>query len=73
MRELTTILSAWEINFDSIGFDTDSDTEFGVCDITGERGDVINCTALDHNGNVVEFQALTSLVTGPLGKLAGAF
>ncbi|NJO65363.1 MAG: hypothetical protein HC836_46905 [Richelia sp. RM2_1_2] len=49
------------------------DTEFGHCDLSGERGDLVNCTTLDTDGNIVNLQVGTWLVHGHLGKLAGAF
>ena len=81
-KELTQILSHMEIIFDSISFyqqlDGDEcvpspDTEFGECDLTHESGTLVNCVALNHDGDLVEFQALESLVGGELGHIAGAF
>lgn len=50
-----------------------TDTEFGDCEICGVVGDLVSCTALGTNGKKYSFQALTALVHGPLGKVAGAF
>ncbi len=62
------------INPDTISFYTDGDdTEFTVCDVTGQAGDCARCTALDMDGNTIEFDALDSIVGGELGRIAGAF
>lgn len=50
-----------------------NDVEFETCDISGEKGNVVNCTALDNEGNAQSIKVLDSLVHGKLGKLAGAF
>ena len=49
------------------------DTEFGTCELSGIRGDLVNCITLDTEGNVVSILVGTWLVHGHLGKLAGAF
>lgn len=53
--------------------DDDSEAFFGTCDLSGIRGDVVHCMALDRNDEIVRFEAGTWLVHGYLGKLAGAF
>lgn len=50
-----------------------SDTSFGDCEISGVVGDLVDCCALADDGTIVNFQAGTWLVFGPLGKIAGAF
>ena len=62
-----------EINPNSISLYVDQDTEFGTCDVTGEDGELVRCSALTNDGQFIEFEALDSLVGGELGKLAGAF
>lgn len=52
----------------------DVEGHYGTCDITGIQGTVVPCMAcLKDSGEIIEFEALESLVGGPLGKLAGAF
>ena len=50
-----------------------SDCEFGTCELSSIRGDLVNCITLDTDGNVVSILVGTWLVHGHLGKLAGAF
>lgn len=53
--------------------DGESEAFFGTCDISGIRGDIVHCMALNSKNEVVRFDAGTWLVHGHLGKLAGAF
>jgi hypothetical protein len=60
-------------NEDKDECEDDYDVEFGDCEISGEIGNLVSCTALGTDGKVYNFQALDSLVGGNLGSLAGAF
>jgi hypothetical protein len=51
----------------------ESESFFGTCDISGIKGDIVHCIALDENDNIIHFNAGTWLVHGYLGELAGAF
>lgn len=54
--------------------DEEAETHFGTCDLTGMRGDLVPCIALDsETKEVVEFEVLASIVHSTLGKYAGAF
>lgn len=48
------------------------DVEFGTCDLTGKKGDLEPMQCLDLNGELVEFEVLTS-VAYKLHGLAGAY
>lgn len=66
------------ISFYSVGGAVDGEAEeaeafFGTCEITGVRGNVVPCQALDADGELISFEAGDWLVHGVLGKLAGAF
>lgn len=73
------------IRYNTISFyctkdDTEAESNFGTCDLTGIRGNVVPCIALDADGDVVEFEVLECIVHGGegvkgalLGRLAGAF
>lgn len=50
-----------------------SDVSFGDCEISGIVGNLVDCTALGEDGKVYSFQAGEWLVSGHLGKIAGAF
>ena len=79
MSNIKNWLNDNNINQNSISFYSDkdgidqNDVDFGVCDITNREGNLVTCTALTSDGDIVEFQALESLVSGALGKIAGAF
>jgi hypothetical protein len=49
------------------------DFSFGECDISGEKGNLVNCHALGDDGRIHNFQAGDWLVGGVLGRIAGAF
>lgn len=51
----------------------DAEADFGTCDLTGWKGNVVPCIGLDADDNVVNFKVLDTFVHGRLGKLAGAF
>jgi hypothetical protein len=58
----------------------EQEANFGTCDLTGIRGNVVPCVALDDDGNIVNFEVLECIVHGGegvkgalLGRLAGAF
>lgn len=53
--------------------DVSDDPWFGSCDISGERGNVYRCTAVTKDGDMVDFDVASHLITGPLGRIAGAF
>jgi hypothetical protein len=57
---------------DEYGY-VDAETNFGTCDLTGWKGNVVPCIGLDADGEIVHFKVLDSFVHGRLGKLAGAF
>ena len=50
-----------------------SDTSFGVCELSGIQGNLVGCTVLDEDGNIVFIEIGEWLVCGHVGKLAGAF
>jgi len=49
------------------------DTQFGVCDITGERCQIVQCTTLTGADRIINLDVDYELVHGVLGKLCGAF
>lgn len=72
-------LKELEINASTMSFYVDengneqSDTSFGTCEISGIKGDVAGCTYLDNDDNIQYIEVGTWLISGRLGKLAGAF
>lgn len=50
-----------------------SDPWFGMCDISGDHGNIYRCTAATNDGDVVDFDAGEWLIGGHLGCIAGAF
>lgn len=71
---LIELLKSECIRVETISFYVDdSEASFGTCDLTGERGNVVQCSALTIHGDVYHFEAGDWLVHGLLGKLAGAF
>jgi hypothetical protein len=77
-QELLVALKELDIQANTISFYTDTEgseleSSFGTCDLSGERGDIVPCIALNSEGKVISFEAGTWLVHGHLGKLAGAF
>lgn len=79
LKETKEYLKVNKIVAASISFYVSEDSEnegesfFGLCELSGMKGDVVSCRALDTEGNLVRFNAGTWLVHGALGKLAGAF
>lgn len=73
------------IRYNTISFyrtkdDDEAESNFGTCDLTGIRGNVVPCIALDADDEIVEFEVLECIVHGGtdvrgalLGRLAGAF
>lgn len=71
-------LDSLGIRFNTVSFfrtkeDDEAESYFGTCDLTGIKGNIVPCIALDHDGAVVQFGVLDSIVQGKLGRLAGAF
>ncbi len=72
-------LADLDIRYDTITFyatkeNDEAESNFGTCDLTGWKGNVVPCIALSTStGEVVEFEVLDVFVHGRLGKLAGAF
>ena len=50
-----------------------NDTHFGICEISGVRGALAKCVALEKSGERFEINVGEWLIGGPLGSLMGAF
>jgi hypothetical protein len=83
-RELIEALDAMGIRANTMSFYTRltdnkdghedaPDAEFGTCEISGMRGSVAYCLALNSDGEIIELMVSEELIGGHLGKLAGAF
>jgi hypothetical protein len=51
----------------------DAEPWFGQCEISGDKGNVYRCTAATKDGDLVDFDAGEWLISGHLGRIAGAF
>lgn len=71
--DVKTILESMGVDIRTISIDTESDLEYGTCDISGEETMVYDVTALDTEGDEISFQASEVLVGGALGAIAGYF
>lgn len=78
-KELIEVLKEQDIRPNTISFyvdesgDGEAEPYFGTCDLSGERGSVAPCMALNSKDEIVRFDAGEWLIAGHLGKLAGAF
>lgn len=68
-RRVKSFIATNKINAATISFYTDADPIFRRCDVTREKGDCIQCQALA-DGQLMDFWALTDLVSGDLGRAA---
>jgi hypothetical protein len=79
IKELRETLAIDGIRPETFSFYVDADgndqpdTSFGVCDLSGERGALVGCRALNKDGEIVFLEVGEWLVGGHLGRLAGAF
>ena len=73
-NEIDVSTLSFYVKLDSRGDVIDSsDTEFGKCDVSRLTGALVNCVALTTDGgDAVQLQILETLVSGVVGKLAGA-
>lgn len=59
---------------ETLSFYADSpDTYYSLCDISCAHCMCVSCTALDIDGTTVHLDIAEELVSGSVGKLAGAF
>lgn len=77
--ELIEALDERGLRADTFSFYVDAegneqgDVSFGVCELSGVRGDLAGCVCLDTDDNLIFINVGTWLIHGHLGRLAGAF
>lgn len=73
-KELAKLLIELDLDIKTFSFFIEDDTDFDYCDITGEKCETAKCMALTlSDRSLVYLDIDQNLISGHLGRLAGAF